>query len=185
MKRVLQIFNDGHGTQSYLNEPLKSAEQGNFQTLRAMSEMVRKDRIEPDLRTFVLREIVGGVRGHDFAGEVDRIFEFAQRRITYRRDPYNVERVADIWSTLYALNPETPEGDCGIKSTFIATCCALLGHKPFFVIIKQSEKQTAFNHVYNAVSVGGQLRYLDATPEEKPAGFEAPSVKKLLVPIFD
>ena len=156
-----------------------------MQTLEAMAKIVREDRLEPDLRTFILREIVGDVRGHDFDNEVERIFRFARDRITYRKDPFAVERVADLWSTLYALNPRGPEGDCGIKSHFIATCCATLGHKPFFVVIKQRENQRAFNHVYAAALVNDRLRYLDATPEERPSGWEAPNVKKFLYKIFE
>lgn len=184
MKRVLQIFRDGRETQSYLNVPLKDGEQGNLQTCDAMAKIVREDRLEPDLRIFVLREIVGSIRGHNFDGEIGRIFDFCQNRITYRKDPFNVERVADIWSTLYALNPSEPEGDCGIKATFFASCCAILGHKPFFVLIKQRFDSRSFNHVYNAVAVGGELKFYDATPQERPAGWEAGHYRKLLYSIF-
>ena len=184
MKRVLQIFLDGRGTQSSLIEPLLDGEQGNLQTLNVMARIVRDDRTQPDLRTFVLREIVGGTRPHDFAAEVDRIFDFAQHEIAYRKDPFAVERVADLWSTLYALDADGPEGDCGIKSTFFATCCALLGHKPFFVVIKQMPGQTSFNHVYNAVLINNELKFYDATPEDKPAGYEPQSWKKFIYSIF-
>lgn len=185
MKRVLQIFRDGKTHTRSLNIPLADGEQGNMQTLEAMARIVIEDREQPDLRAFVLREIVGDVPGHDAAGEVERIFEYARDRITYRQDPFGVERVADIWSTLYALNPGTgPEGDCGIKSLFVASCCALLGHKPFFTVIKQRANQTTFNHVYNAVLVDDDLRYYDATPEDEPAGWEAPSLEKYLFNIF-
>ena len=185
MTRVLQIFRDGKTERRSLETPLLDGEQGNMQTLRAMAEIVQHDRTQKDLRTFVLREIIGDVRGHDSLGEVQKIFEFARDRITYRKDPFGVERVADIWSTMYALNPKTPEGDCGIKSVFIATCCALLGHKPFFVVIKQRPNQEAFNHVYNAVLVDGKLTYLDATPQSQPLGWEANSLVKKIFPIFD
>src|SRR5687768_13331680 len=126
-KRVLLTFRDGKEYESCLSEPLGEGEQGNLQTLERMAEIVREDYGQPDIRRFILREIVGGVKGHDAAGEVEKIFEFARDEITYRKDPWNHERVADLWSTLYYLNDE-PEGDCGIKSTFIATCCAALGH---------------------------------------------------------
>lgn len=184
MKRVLQIFRDGKGNESSLTEPLRDGEQGNVQTLQAMAQIVREDRLEPDLRIFVLREIVRDAPPQNFAAEVGKIFDFAQRRIVYRKDPFGVERVADMWSTLYALNPNEPEGDCGIKSLFFASCCAILGHKPFFVVIKQRPKQAAFNHVYNAVLLNGRLQYFDATPQDRPAGFEAPSVEKFLFPIL-
>lgn len=78
MKRVLQTFRDGHKSESYLNEPLLTGEQGNMQTLKRMAEIVREDRMQPDLRIFVLREIVKDVRGHDFLGEIEKIFEFAK-----------------------------------------------------------------------------------------------------------
>lgn len=184
MKRVLQIFRDGHKTRRYLNEPLLDGEQGNIQTLDAMAKIVREDRLEPDLRIFVLREIVREAPPHNVAAEIGKIFEFAQHRIVYRKDPFGVERVADIWSTLYALNPNEPEGDCGVKSLFFASCCAILGHKPYFVVIKQRPNQKAFNHVYNAVWIDGKMHYYDATPQDKPAGYEAKSVKKYVYPIF-
>ena len=185
MKRVLQIYRDGEAHTRSLNIPLADGEQGNMQTLEAMAAIVREQRGKPDLRAFVLREIIGGVSGHNPATQVRRIFEYARDRIRYQRDPFGVERIADIWSILYALDPGTgPEGDCGVKSLFIAACCAAIGIKPFFVVIKQRPGQETFNHVYNAVLIDGQIRYYDATPEDKPAGWEAPSVEKWLVPIF-
>lgn len=157
-----------------------------MQTLEAMQTIVLEDRLQPDLRTFVLREIVRGVRGHDSLGEIDSIFRFARDRIIYRQDPVDCERVADIWSTLYGLHEGQiePEGDCGIKSTFIASCCAMLGHKPFFVVIKQTANSRAFNHVYTAVVYGDRLLYLDATPEDSIPGWETKGYEKKLFPIF-
>ena len=181
MKRILQIYRDGHSRKMPLTTNLLDGEQGNMQTLAAMADIVRHDRTQGDLRKFVLREIVKDARGHDSRTEVQRIFEYARDKITYRKDPFGVERVADLWSTLYALDNE---GDCGIKSTFIATCCALLGHKPFFVVIKQREGQTSFNHVYNMVLVDNQPVYLDATPETAVYGWETNAVVKKLFPIF-
>lgn len=160
-------------------------EQGNLQTLAVMADVVREDRREPDLRNFILREIVGDIRGHDYAGEMDAIFRFTRDRITYRKDPFGVERVADVWSTLYALNPNEPEGDCGIKSVFMATCFAVLGHKPAFVVIKQRPEMKAFNHVYNCVFTENGILYFDATPEDKPAGWETESFEKFIYPIFN
>lgn len=185
MKRWLQIFRDGKGHTCYLKMPLADGEQGNLQTLAVMAKIVNEDRIQPDLRRFVLQEIVGKVNGHDVIGEADACFEFARDRITYRRDPVGVERVADVWSTLYALNPDEPEGDCGIKSLFLATCLAAIGHRPVFVIVKQSAKQRAFNHVYVADILGqNDIRYYDPTPQDAPPNSEIRSDVKYFYPIF-
>lgn len=164
--------------------PMADGEQGTMQTLEAMKKIVLEDYCQPDIRTFVLREIVGNVAGHDSLGECDAIWRYARDRITYRQDPFGVERISDLWSTLYALNPREPEGDCGIKTLFIATCCAAIGHKPFFVVIKQRPNQRSFNHVYNMVIVDGVVRYYDATPQDEPAGYEADSWEKKLFEIF-
>lgn len=189
-KRFLQIWRDGgDGNIVSLAEPLRDGEQGNFQTLEVMAEIVRSDRLKSDLRRFVLREVVGAdVKGHDFETEIERIFNFAQKEIVYRKDPVQVERVMDVWTTLYGTETDkthAPEGDCGIKSVFLASCLALLGHKPVFVIIKQDKNQSSFNHIYNGVADrAGKLRYLDATPEDKPPGYEPKSYSKFIIPIF-
>ncbi len=152
-----------------------------------MAEIVRSDREKADLRRFVLREIVGEVGGHDFDNEIKRIFEFAQKQIVYRKDPVQVERVMDIWTTLYGTENDkeySPEGDCGIKSVFLASCLALIGHKPVFVIIKQDKRSNSFNHVYNGVIVDGKVKYLDPTPEDKPIGYEPKYYSKFIIPIF-
>lgn len=182
-KRELLIFRDGN-PKRYLTTPLLVGEQGNIQTLNVMAQIVREDRTQPDIRNFILREIVGDVRGHDFEGEIEACFRYARDRITYRKDPIHCERVADIWSTLYALNPREPEGDCGIKSTFFATCVAALGHRPFFRVIKQHPNQSNFNHVYVSVVVNGKLKPYDPTPEEMPSGREVASWAKFDFAIF-
>jgi hypothetical protein len=182
-KRELQIFRDGSATSQPLTTPLAEGQQGTEQTLQAMSDLVRNQRTQPDLQRFVEREIVAGVAGHDFENEIDRIFRFCQSRITYRRDPFGVERVADIWSTLYALGPE-PVGDCGIKSCFFAACAALQGFKPFFVVIRQDPASQAFDHVYAGVWMNDTRHFFDPTPEDKPAGWQAPSVATYYWEIF-
>jgi hypothetical protein len=182
-KRELQIFRDGSASVQPLTTLLAEGQQGTEQTLNAMAQMVIDQRTEADLQRFVEREIVSDVAGHDFENELDRIFRFCQTKITYRRDPFGIERVADIWSTLYGLGPE-PLGDCGIKSCFFAACAALIGYKPFFVTIRQDPASPAFDHVYAGVWIDGERRFYDATPEDKPAGWQAPSVQTLYWEIF-
>ena len=183
--REMLIFKDGSCRKCYLTIPLLTGEQGNLQTLAEMIAVVRADRTRPDIREFILNEIVGSVRGHDFDGELEACFRFARDRIVYRKDPVQCERVADFFSTLYALNSSgRPEGDCGIKSTFFATCAAALGHRPYFVVIKQTPNQPNFNHAYCAVAIGGKLKHYDPTPEDMPSGREVRSMQKFYVPIF-
>ncbi len=150
-----------------------------------MARFVREDATQADLRQFVLREVVGKVRGHDVMGEINACFLFARDGITYRADPYGVERVADLWSTLYALNPNTPEGDCGIKSVFLATCLALVGRPVAFTVIKQTPADDGFTHVYvNAQDERGSWLALDPTPQDRPAGWKPPRIAEGNYQIF-
>lgn len=168
-----------------MTEPLADGAAGNVQALRIAAKIVEQDRQQPDLRAFVLREIVKDVAGHDFAGERTACFEFARDRIIYRRDPPGVERIADMWSTLYALNPKEPEGDCLIKCVFLATCLSLLGEKPFFIVIRQNEKSNSFNHVYLGVTEkDGSITPLDPTPPDRQPGEESGAINKAMFPIF-
>ena len=172
MKRELQIFRDGDRRNEFLIEPLHPGEQGNLQTVRLMAEIARQDAAMPDIRAFVNREIVRSVSGFDDKGEVAACFEFCRDQIRYRKDPANVERVADLWSAMYALNTEDPEGDCGIKSLALLTCLGAIGYKPFLVVVKQKVRATAFNHVYCGLMLNNQYHALDPTPEEFVAGEE-------------
>lgn len=184
MLTELQVFRDGHKSRSYF-EPLQPGDHGTVQTLEVMARIVREDATQPDLRKFVLKEVVGSaVRGHDFSGEINRCFEFARNQIVYRRDPVGVERVSDLWSTLYALSPGEPEGDCGIKSVFLASCLALVGNRPVFVVIRQTPQDVTFKHVYVGLFHEGKYLPLDPTPQEKPSGYEAQFLARALFPIF-
>lgn len=182
--RVLQVFRDGRRFEPQTQEPLLDGYQGNLQTVRIMAKMVKEDRTQLDLRRFVEREILKTVKGQNFAEEISRIFNFCQKKILYRKDPVKVERVADLWSCLYALNDRRPEGDCSIKSVALATMLALYGHKPSFVLIKQNPHSTNFNHIYVEIELNGQIFALDPTPEDAPQGYEPKFLKKQIYRIF-
>ena len=188
MKRALQIFRNGQVHESSLKIPLMPGEQGNLQTLEAMRDVVLEDRLNPYNRNFVTEYVVGDVPGHDPWGELEAIFEFARDRIVYREDPFDVERVLDLYTTLRGVENDPafiPEGDCGVKSMFIATCAAILGHKPYFAVIKESEKDDNFSHVFTAVGIStGEWKYYDATPEWSRPGWHAPAAVTLWFPIL-
>lgn len=184
-ERVLQIFRDGRRFNPKIETKLLDGYQGNTQTLKIMAQMVRDDRTQIDLRRFVERQILGRIPGHRFTAEIKAMFDFCQKKILYRKDPAKVERIADLWSCLFALNRDSPEGDCSIKSVALATMLAMFGNKPNFVIIKQNPHSTNFNHVFVETEIDGKLAPLDPTPEDKPIFYEAKSLKREVFPIFD
>lgn len=171
MLTTLQIFDDGHRR----DERLLDGDAGTEQAMGHMLRFARRDAASPDLRKFVLKEVVGKTSGHNQVEQVRRCFFYARDRIVYERDPFNVERVSDIWSALYALNPEPSgdaEGDCGIKSVFLATALACLGFAPEYVTIKQTPRDNGFTHVYVGVRIGNAWTALDPTPPREQPGWK-------------
>jgi hypothetical protein len=166
MARILQIFRDGKRFKPIEQQKLLDGYQGNLQTLGIMSRMVREDRTQKDLRRFIERNILKDVKGQNFDKEIKRIFEFCRDEILYRKDPVQVERIADLWSCLYALNENQAEGDCSIKSVALATMLAIFGHKPCFAIVKAEKDDLNFSHVFVEVEIDGEFYALDPTPED-------------------
>lgn len=181
---LLEIIRDGRRTAPVQLATIGDDVQGNLVALAAMAKIVREDCTQPDLRAFVMREVVHDVPGHRFRSEIENCFEFARDKITYRRDPVGVERVVDLWSCFYALNPKRPEGDCGVKSVFLATCLALLGQVPFFVVMTQDPGAESYSHVYVGTIWQNEFLPLDPTPEDFPVGKQAVAARRMVYPIF-
>ena len=183
MLTQVQVYRDGSCYCPRV-EVLEPGEHGTIQVLEIMAAIVREDAAQADLRKWLLRDVIRKVPGHDYEGELKSCFAFARDHIVYRRDPQGVERVADMWSTLYALSPGEPEGDCGIKSVFLATSLALVGFEPYFVVIRQTPADVTFHHVYVGVNDGGEHLALDPTPPRERPGWEPKAHQRAYYPIF-
>lgn len=160
----------GHSTRWISAEPYQSGEAGIYQTLDAMRALVRKAGRDPAVRTFALR-LVAACPGHGFDCEIKACFEFARDRVTYRRDPLEVERVQSARRTIN----EFETGDCDDKVVTLCGLLASIGHKSRFVIAGRGSE---FTHVYcEALSSRGWIP-LDPTNEQAHAGWEAPSSRR-------
>lgn len=182
---LLEIIRDGRHHAPIQLRNIGEGVQGNIDALAAMARIVREDVTQPDLRAFVMREVVASIPGHKYGEEIDACFQFARDAIVYRRDPIGVERVVDMWSTMYALNPEQPEGDCGVKSVFLATCLGLLGQVPFFLVMTQDPSAQEYSHVYVGTIFNKKFLPLDPTPEDEDPGWQSPAWRRMVYPIFD
>lgn len=148
---------------------------GNAQALSIMAGLVRQDARREDLRNWLNANVLKGVRGHDFENEITRCYRWVKDAVTYRGDPVEVERLQDLPTTIRTLT-----GDCKAKSTALATMLALIGHKPFFMVMAQrpmaGNPKGEFDHVYVCVPFNGQFKMLDPTPEGAKPGWQAPRV---------
>ena len=180
--RTLRIFRDGRKHDKTLSKPIPRGAAGNMETLAEMAKIVREDALESDIGVFVNRYIIGNARSLN--QKIEKVFTFARDAIIYDQEKNGNETEADLWSCLFALNPNNPQGDCAVKSVFIATCLSYLGLKPKFVAIQQVPKANYFNHVFVQVEAEGKTIILDATPKEFRVGDELESFARLIYPIF-
>lgn len=157
--------------------PRRSGRAGNLQTLRIMATLVRRDVQDLGIRDFAAR-LVTNVPGHDEKTVADELFYFVRDRITYRRDPFGFEVIADTRKTL-SLN----YGDCGDKVECLATLWGSLGIKSRFVAL--SYQLPAFQHVYLEARIAGQWVPYDPTPEEAIPGWQSKGLARGTFPIYD
>lgn len=162
----LQVIRSSPRGPQIFNLQTPNGVAGNLHTLAQMRAAVLRDRLSEPLRRWVHR-LVAQNAPHDFEGEVDTCFEFCKTRIKYQRDAFGVQRVADLGTTLSA-NPIT--GNCISKSVALATMLALLGQKPFFIIMAQTDWSPfvagwEFDHVFVGLNLRGYTYPLDPTPE--------------------
>lgn len=151
---------------------------GTNQTLDWMAALVRRDARDLQLRQFAL-SLVGDCGGHDFFCEIESLYNFVRDRITYRRDPVQVESVQDAKRTLFVFKT----GDCDDLVVVLATLLATLGHRSRFVVLGRTREK--YTHVYLEVLTSRGWLPLDPTPEQATAGWEARGAIRSTYEIFD
>jgi hypothetical protein len=102
--------------------------------------------------------------------ELSTIFRWYKKNIDYRRDPYGVELLQDVWSTL-----DRKRGDCDDATTFLASAAEVLG-SPARIVTVSTRKSKEPNHVYAEAFVGGRWQGLDATVPGSSVGWVPPQV---------
>lgn len=145
-------------------------------TLQNMAALVRRDAGNQQLRDVAMR-IVTECPGHDFDCEIRSLFEFVNERITYRRDPYSVERVQDAKRTL-----QYGTADCDCKCVLLATLLATLGFRSRFIVC--GFRVDLYSHVYLEVLTSHGWLALDPTPERNHVGWQAPAPYRATYEIF-
>lgn len=166
-----------HGIDSIHTEPLRDGLPGTKQTLEHMAAYVRKDAGNLAVRQKAL-EIVQECGGHEFDCEIQALFHYCRNNITYRRDPIEVEWIADTPRTLFVFGV----GDCDEKSVCLATLLATLGHKSRFVVVGHTPDK--YVHVFIETLTKHGWVSLDPTPEQAPLGWQARGMHRAVYEIW-
>jgi antitoxin (DNA-binding transcriptional repressor) of toxin-antitoxin stability system len=126
------------------------------ETIRRMFQLVGQAVTDPKFQELVY-QITQAVPGKDYSGEVRSIFNWVKANIKYTRDPYGVELVQDVWSTI-----NRGRADCDDFSILIAAMGEVMGNPSRFVTVStRPDKEPC--HVYPELNTRGRWTALDVT----------------------
>jgi predicted transglutaminase-like cysteine proteinase len=123
---------------------IPSGEAGTFKTLEAMAGLAKEASQDPEFVGWA-RAIARSAPSKDYMGELQNIYDFVQRNVTYRQDPLGMEWVQDPRWTMFVDGA----GDCDDAASTVAALGMAVGHGAAFKIVKtDSRRPDSYSHVY-------------------------------------
>ena len=133
-----------------------------------MYELIEKGKTDPKFQEIVY-EITRGAGNKNYRGEIERIFRWAKSNIRYTRDPYGVEMVQDVFSTL-----KRGRADCDDFTILIGAAAEVMG-APVRITTVSTRADREPVHVYPEALIGGRWLALDATVPSSTPGWRPSS----------
>jgi transglutaminase-like putative cysteine protease len=135
------------------------------QTTRAMAQIVRAYRVDPNLRARAIT-IVQLSAPKDAPSEIRALYDFVANQIRYVNDVAGVETLQTPDKTLLLR-----AGDCDDKAILLAVLLQSIGYAARFIVTGYHEPDV-FEHVYLGVPMpDGSLLSLDPTEPAMPMGW--------------
>lgn len=151
-----------HGTSLHIGNGML----GIFQTLHIMRDLVRRFKIDPEIRQAAVSTIFLTPEKNG-ASEVEAIFNFVRDNIRYLRDISGIETLATPDKTLLCRI-----GDCDDQTVLLSAMLESVGYATRFVAAGYIASD-AVEHVYLQVFIDGE--WVDADPTEHyPLGYAPP-----------
>ena len=102
----------------------------------------------------------------NYRQELSTILQWARKAADYRRDPYGVELLQDVWATL-----DRRRGDCDDFCILLCAAAEVLGC-PCRIVTVSTRKDRSPNHVYPEANVNGKWLGMDATMQGTALGWQ-------------
>lgn len=141
-------------------------------TIRRMYSLIDRAKTDAEFQKLIYGLVNGAMRGQwkDYKRELSVVFNWFKKNVDYRRDPYGVELLQDVWATL-----DRQRGDCDDASVFMAAAAEVLG-SPARIVTVSTRPSKEPNHVYAEAFISGRWNGLDATIRESYVGWAPPQV---------
>lgn len=137
-------------------------------TLKRMYELVNRGKTDAAFQKLVYGIVGKKMPGEwkNYRGEIETVFNWFKANHDYRRDPFDVELVQDVWATM-----DRKRFDCDDASIWLGAACEILGAPARFVVVSTKPDREP-EHVYVECFVGGSWLPLDASVQFSNAGWE-------------
>lgn len=142
------------------------------ETIKRMYRLVNQAVTDPAFQKLVYGIVNGQMHGQwkNYRGELSTVLGWFKRNVDYRRDPYGVELLQDVWATL-----DRGRGDCDDATVWLCAAATILGCPTRIVTVStRPDKEPV--HVYPEAMVGGRWLGLDATVPGSFVGWKPPHV---------
>lgn len=128
-------------------------------TIRRMYDLVNRAKTDASFQKLIYGVVNGSMPGQwkNYKQELSNILRWARTVADYRRDPYGVELLQDVWATL-----DRKRGDCDDFTVLLCSAAEVLGC-PCRIVTVSTRKDRSPNHVYPEANVNGKWLGMDAT----------------------
>jgi hypothetical protein len=142
-------------------------------TIRRMYGLVDSGKTDDKFQRIVYSIVNRSMRGQwkDYEREINTVFQWFKDHCDYRRDPYGVELIQDVWATM-----DRKRFDCDDACIWLGAACEILGAPVRFVTVS-TRPDNQPSHVYAECFAGGRWIPLDATVPWASVGWEPTEVK--------
>ncbi len=137
-------------------------------TIKRMYELVNRAKTDASFQKLIYDAVNGAMPGQwkDYRKELSTILRWARKVADYRRDPYGVELLQDVWATL-----DRKRGDCDDFTVLLCSAAEVLGC-PCRIVTVSTRKDRSPNHVYPEAYVAGKWLGMDATMQGTALGWQ-------------
>lgn len=136
-------------------------------TIRRMYELVDRAKTDERFQKIIYSIVNSNLPGQwkQYRREIETVFNWFKGRHDYRRDPYSVELLQDVWATM-----DRKRFDCDDATIFLCAACEILG-APCRMVTVSTHANKEPSHVYPEAYVGGEWVALDATVPYSTVGW--------------
>lgn len=138
------------------------------ETIKEMYNLVDMAKVDEKFQRLIYGVVNREMRGKwkQYRQEIETLLQWVKQVVDYRRDPYNVELVQDVWASL-----DRRRGDCDDMALLVAAGAEVLGAPSRFVTVSTRPNGQP-SHVYLEVMVDGVWSPVDPIVQESFVGWE-------------